>query len=80
MNLLTGKGVDEIEALWALIVRVLGVILGMLIVIWQLTIERQEDPLILAAWLAFAAGCMGPFIATGVAQVASAFRGGPEQP
>jgi hypothetical protein len=65
----------EIEAWWALVVRILAAVLGMFILAWQTTVGQTTNPI---PWLVGAA-CLGPVVAAALAQILAAWRGeGPD--
>lgn len=64
--------IDELEKLWALVIRVLAFVLGAVILV-GLTFVVNDRPIY--AWLAGIALC-GPTVAASVATMLEAIRGG----
>lgn len=67
--------VEQYEAWWALIARVLAFNLGALILTWQMAFETQDRLYLIVAGV----GLCGPVVAQSVATVFASIRGGPTQ-
>ncbi len=69
------KRIDELEAVWALVARVLGFFLGAVVLV-GLVFFVEERPIF--AWLLVLA-CMGPTFAASMATMLMALRGAPPE-